>query len=353
MKGIGLKLGALAAALGAGLVGDSEAEVLGVAPSDRKAEAHELVLAMDQNRLVQALELGARLAVVARQARVPDGSLVGYLAVERPRHALAILMELFKVNRHWESGIHPSAVIAHDAQLEDGVSVGPLTVIETGARIGQASVIGSQVSIGAYATLGAGCLIYPGVRIGERVILGCRVIVHYNSSIGSDGFSFVTQDHDPTILDSERSLQSKINSNGTAIIGDRVEIGANSTIDRATLGATQIGAGTKIDNQVQIAHNVKIGKDCLICGMSGIAGSCELGDRVVLAGRVGVKDHLRIGAGATIAAGSGVGSSVPEGAVYAGYPAAPRARAVEQLTYIRRLKGLFATVRELRLRLPV
>lgn len=350
-----MKLGVVAAALGARLVGDGEAEVVRVTPPDQAVASQDLVLAMGPARLESALNFGASLAVVAEGARVPEGSFIGYLTVKHPRYALAILMELFKSKSYREPGIHPSAVIPPDVELGEGVSIGALAVVESGARIGRGSIIGSQVSVGAHSRLGAGCLIHSGVRIGERVVIGERVIVHYNTSIGSDGFSFVTPNtarfedgSSEGESNPDRAHLTRINSNGTVIIGDEVEIGANTTIDRATIGATQVGEGTKIDNQVQIAHNVQIGRDCLICGMSGIAGSTVIGDRVVLAGQVGVKDHLHIGSDAMIAAGSGVGSNVPAGAVYIGYPAIPRSRAIERMVYINRLKSLFAKVRELR-----
>jgi UDP-3-O-[3-hydroxymyristoyl] glucosamine N-acyltransferase len=223
-------------------------------------------------------------------------------------------------------------------------------VVGPRAHIGRGTVILSHVTIGADAVIGRDCLLHPGVRIGDRVVVGDRAILQHNVSLGADGFSYATPEPAGAGEDASVALP-RINSIGTVILEDDVEIGANSAVDRATLAATRIGRNTKIDNLVQIGHNVAIGENCLICGMVGISGSVKIGDRVVLAGGVGVADHVTIGSDAMIAGGSGVGSNVPAKAVMAGYPAVPRERAFEQVKYLARLRALFAEVGELKKRI--
>jgi UDP-3-O-[3-hydroxymyristoyl] glucosamine N-acyltransferase len=221
-------------------------------------------------------------------------------------------------------------------------------------------MIHAHVTVGADVIIGLDCLIYPGVRVGDRVRIGNRVILHHNASIGADGFSFVTPDHGS--VESAKALGSvektntrllRINSIGTVVLADDVEVGANSAIDRATLSATRIGSNTKIDNLVQIAHNVVIGENCLICGMVGISGSVTIGDRVVLGGAVGIADNVSIGSDAVIGAGSAVASNVPERAIRIGRPALPRERAFEQLRLVGRLRSLFTEVADLKKRIQI
>jgi UDP-3-O-[3-hydroxymyristoyl] glucosamine N-acyltransferase len=201
-------------------------------------------------------------------------------------------------------------------------------------------------------------LFHPGVRIGDRVIVGDRVILHHNASIGADGFSFVTPE--PGSVEAAKSTGRveatntalrRIHSLGAVVLGDDVEVGANSAIDRGTLSDTRIGRHTKIDNLVQIGHNVTVGEMCMLCGQVGIAGSARIGNRVVLAGQVGVGDHIKIGDDAVVAAKSAVGTDVAPRTVVMGIPAVPRDRAIDQLLNIGRLKGLFAEVAALKARL--
>jgi UDP-3-O-[3-hydroxymyristoyl] glucosamine N-acyltransferase len=201
------------------------------------------------------------------------------------------------------------------------------------------------VTVGADAVLGARCLLHPGARVGERVRLGDRVIVHHNASIGADGFSFVTPE--PGSIETARASGEitarntqivRIPSLGDVEIGDDVEIGASSAIDRAMLGTTRVGRGTKIDNQVQIGHNTVIGENCLIAGQVGISGSCRIGNRVVFAGQAGVADHATIGDDAILMAGSKIHGHVAPAAIMVGYPAVSRKEFVAQLRSISRLK---------------
>jgi UDP-3-O-[3-hydroxymyristoyl] glucosamine N-acyltransferase len=198
--------------------------------------------------------------------------------------------------------------------------------------------------------IGANGLVHAGVRIGDRVVIGDRIIVQPNAVIGADGFSFVpVRTPDGAVADHETPL--RIHSVGRVVIGDDVEIGAGTTIDRATVQDTRIGKGTKIDNLVQIGHNVTIGECCLIAGMAGIAGSVTLGDRVMVGGQAGIADHVTVGSDATVAAGSGVGSNVSAGTVVSGYPAMRHDRTAQYFLYLARQKALHEKVEGLQTRL--
>jgi UDP-3-O-[3-hydroxymyristoyl] glucosamine N-acyltransferase len=292
----------------------------------------------------------ARSAVVSAKHSAPTGSLMAVVAVDDPRLALARLTALFDPGPAHAEGVHPTAIVAPDASLGAGVSVGAYTVIGPRGRIGDNTVILSHVTVGADVAIGADSLIHPGVRIGDRVTLGARAIVHANAVIGADGFSFAPDMTSPTAFVPGLVL-TRIHSLGTVEIGDDVEIGAGTTIDRSTLETTRIGRGTKIDNHVHIGHNVAIGESCILCGMVGISGSVTIGDRVRLGGGVGVADHVRIGDEAVVIARSGVASNIPAGAFVSGYPALPHQRTLENLQYLGRQKRLHAKVDDINARL--
>jgi UDP-3-O-[3-hydroxymyristoyl] glucosamine N-acyltransferase len=233
-------------------------------------------------------------------------------------------------------GIHPSAIIDQSVQLGDHVSIHPHAVIEAGAKIGDDTVIGAGTYIGQETAIGTRCLIYPRVTIRERSRIGSRVIIHSGAVIGADGFGFEMVD----------GRQEKIQQLGIVQIDDDVEIGANTTVDRARFGRTWIQQGVKIDNLVQIAHNVVIGKNSVIVAQTGISGSTRVGERVTMAGQVGIVGHVEIADGSVIAAQSGVSKSVP-GGVWFGYPAGPIDEVKQQIAWIRSLGKLFARVKEI------
>jgi UDP-3-O-[3-hydroxymyristoyl] glucosamine N-acyltransferase len=216
-------------------------------------------------------------------------------------------------------------------------------VVESGARIGRGAVLMPGVFVGACAELGEETFLYPGVVIREGCRLGRRVVVHANSVIGADGFGYVRDAH--------RHL--KVPQVGTVEIGDDVEIGANVTIDRATTGVTRIGEGVKIDNLVQIAHNVTIGDHTIVCAQVGISGSTEIGRDVTLAGQAGVTGHIKIGDRVMVGGQAGVTKSVPADARVSGYPAAEHEQALRLQAHTRRLPELSQLVRELRARLDL
>jgi UDP-3-O-[3-hydroxymyristoyl] glucosamine N-acyltransferase len=233
-------------------------------------------------------------------------------------------------------GIHPSAIVGSNVRLGERVSIQPHAVIEDGSNIGDDTVIGAGSYIGHETTIGATCLIYPLVTIRERSRIGSRVIIHSGAVIGADGFGFEMVD----------DRQQKIQQLGVVQIDNDVEIGANTTVDRARFGRTWIQQGVKIDNLVQIAHNVIIGKNSVIVAQTGISGSTRVGQRVIMGGQVGIAGHIEIGDGTMIAAQSGIPNSVP-GGVWFGYPAVPLAEAKRQIAWIHRLGKLFARVKEI------
>jgi UDP-3-O-[3-hydroxymyristoyl] glucosamine N-acyltransferase len=242
---------------------------------------------------------------------------------------------------HRPRGIHPTAVIAPGAKISRGVAVGAHTVIEDGVQIAEGSVLYANCYVGHGAHLGKDCLIYPSVVLREKVFLGNRVIIHSGTVVGSDGFGYVTVD----------GKHTKIPQVGTVLIEDDVEIGANVTIDRARFDKTIIGEGTKIDNLVQIAHNVTIGKHCLIVAQSGIAGSTKLGDHVILAAQAGLVGHIEIGDGAIVTAQSGVSRSIKPGEQVFGSPAHPLKVAFRNNAHIQRLDKYVEMIKDLKKRI--
>ena len=340
----------IAAALSAFVEGDGSIDIARITDPAHAGPA-DLALAMTRESVPALAHTKARAIVVALKEAAAIEGFDAVIKVEHPRHALAVLTRLFDRPVHRGDGIHPSAVVASDAQIGEGVSIGPLSVIGPRARIGAGTAILAHVTVGADAVIGRDCLFHPGARIGDHVVIGDRVIVQHNVSLGADGFSYAAPAPGERTAGHEMGPLPRINSLGTVIIGDDVEIGANSAIDRATLTATRIGRSTKIDNLVQIGHNVSIGENCLVCGMVGISGSVHIGDRVILGGGVGVADHITIESDAMIAAGSGVISDVPAKAKMFGYPAVPRRRALEQITYLTRVRTLFTDFGELKKRI--
>jgi UDP-3-O-[3-hydroxymyristoyl] glucosamine N-acyltransferase len=234
-------------------------------------------------------------------------------------------------------GVHPSAVVEASAKIDPTASVGALSVIEAGAEVGPGTVIMPMVYLGPRSKIGKDCLIYPQVSIREECVLGDRVILHCGAVVGSDGFGYAK----------DGSKQYKIPQIGNVIIEDEVEIGANVTVDRGAVGPTRIGRGTKIDNLVQIAHNVNIGQDCVIVAQSGVAGSSKLGDRVILAAQAGVVGHIEIGEDSIIGAQSGVPKSLPSKSIVFGYPARHHMKAKRIEAVVDRLPEYAKRIQEL------
>ena len=235
-------------------------------------------------------------------------------------------------------GIHPTAVVAKDARIGRDVSIGACAVVEAGASIGDGTVLHAQTYVGRDAKVGPGCLVYPQVVIREQCEVGARVILHSGTVVGSDGFGYAT----------EKGVHHKIPQVGIVVLEDDVELGANVTVDRARFGRTVIGRGTKIDNLVQIGHNVVTGEGCLLVSQSGVSGSTRLGKFVILAGQAGLIGHLEIGDGAIITAQSGVTKDVPPGSVMAGAPASERTAHLKELAALSKLPEALQEIRRLR-----
>jgi UDP-3-O-[3-hydroxymyristoyl] glucosamine N-acyltransferase len=340
----------IAQALGGRLDGDGAIDIDRVVHPESAQHPSDLAVAMSGAALATLARSKARAVVVSAANPAPAGPFAAVIAVGETRIALAKLTALFDPGPPHEIGIHATALVAPDAILGEAVSIGPYAVVGPRARIGDRTIIMPQVTIGAEAAIGADCLLHSGVRVGHKCRLGDRVIVHGNAVIGADGFSFAPDLMSATAFTAGVRI-TRVHSLGDVEIGDDVEIGACTTIDRATLESTRIGRGSKIDDHVHIGHNVTIGESCILCGMVGISGSVILGDRVRLGGGVGIGDHVRVGDQAVIAAGSGVATDVPAGAFYSGYPAQPHQRSVEQHLYLRRQRRLHDKVEALASRL--
>ncbi|MFP4449664.1 MAG: UDP-3-O-(3-hydroxymyristoyl)glucosamine N-acyltransferase [Rhodosalinus sp.] len=350
-------LGEIAQALGIAAEGDTELLINGAAEPGDSGPDH-LAIATTPVYAERLAQGSARAALLWEGADWRALGLDGAICPSRPRYALSSLTARFDPGPGFAPVRHPSAVIDPGAELAPDVTVGALAVIEAGARIGAGAVIGPQAYVGADAVIGPGALLREGVRIGARVSIGARFTAQPGAVVGSDGFSFVT----PEVSDVERARASlgeetggasaqpwsRIHSLGAVSIGEDVEIGANACIDRGTIRDTVIGDGTKIDNLVQIAHNVVIGRHCLFAGQVGIAGSTVVGDHVVMGGQVGVADNLTIGGNVVVAAGSKVLSNVPAGRVMMGYPATKMDAQVESYKALRRLPRLFRDVAALK-----
>ena len=233
------------------------------------------------------------------------------IVVSNPQLAMARTLRLFFPEKSIEPSIHESAVIDSTASVSKNVFIVVGVVIKSGASIGDNAIIGANVVIGNGAAIGTHCSLKPNVTIYHNVIIGDNCIIHSGTAIGCDGFGYVT----------ENNIHEKIPQTGNVVIGNDIEIGSNCAIDRATIGVTSIGDMTKIDNLVHIAHNVKVGKGCLITAGFAVAGSTEIGDYCTFAGQVGIAPHVKIGSNSVFAAKSGVTKSLEGGKVYAGFPA--------------------------------
>ena len=284
---------------------------------------------------------GAGVVIVGRRAKLPEDVAAGtdavILRVEDAELAMAAVLERFAPPPPWLEGRHPSAVVHETATLGDGVALGPNVVVGPGASVGDRTQLHANVSVADGCRLGADCVLLPGVVVQRDSVIGDRVVIHPNAVIGADGFGYVR---------GEAGIR-KVPQIGTVEIGDDVEIGAGTCIDRAKMSVTRVGAGTKIDNLVQIGHNVEVGAHCIVCGQTGVAGSATIGDGVLLAGQVAVVGHLTIGAGVQAAGRSAIVEDVPPGRVVSGAPAMPHRQHLREQGATRRLPELVVQVRKL------
>jgi len=277
------------------------------------------------------------------------------IVVKRPRLVLAKLLELFDRPVHVAPGVHPSAVIDSSATIGQNVSIGPFCWIGPRCTIADHTRLVAHVSVGADVTVGENTLLHAGVRIGDRCQIGNRVIVQANAAIGGDGFAYVTPE--PGSIESARATGEvrsfnneliRINSIGNVVIEDDVEIGAGSCVDRGTLGETRVGKGSKLDNLVQVGHNVTIGRNCLIVAQVGLGGSSKVGHRAVVGGQVGLPDHMIIGDDALVMAQAGISKDIPPKGIVIGAPAVPKGQFLEQQYHIKRLPRTARELKELK-----
>lgn len=260
-------------------------------------------------------ETQASVILIGRDITQQPNENQAFIQCDDPNTAFAMIGETFAPPPPvYPEGIHPSAVVATDAKIGKNVCIGPQVVIESGAEIGDNTILVAQVYVGQNAKIGQNCLLYPFVMIRERCLLGNKVILHSGVVIGGDGFGFA-----PT----PKGI-FKIPQFGIVQIDDNVEIGANSTVDRARFGRTWIQAHTKVDNLVMIAHNVKVGQACFLVSQSGIAGSAELGNAVIMGAKSGINGHIHVGDGTQIAGTSGLAKGCPPNSIMLGTPAEPQ-----------------------------
>jgi UDP-3-O-[3-hydroxymyristoyl] glucosamine N-acyltransferase len=333
--------------VGAKLEGDAAVTVSGIAAPEA-AGPEDLIYLDSPRHLERAAASRARCVLIAASlsaGEVPDAlhralQSKTLLHAENPKLAFAKAAAWLLPPASLAQGIHPSAVIAPSARLGEGTAIGPFAVIEERAEIGAGCEIGAFAFVGRGCRLGAGVRLYPRVTLYAGSRLGNRVVVHAGAVIGSDGFGYVFGE----------GKHWKFPQVGGVEIGDDVEIGANTTIDRGSLGVTRIGAGTKIDNLVQVAHNVEVGEHTVIAAQTGISGSSTIGRNAVIAGQVGIADHCTIEDGAVIGAQAGVptGKTIRRGETVWGTPARPMEKFKEQYAWLSRLPEIGRAWRESR-----
>jgi UDP-3-O-[3-hydroxymyristoyl] glucosamine N-acyltransferase len=334
--GVVLTADVIATEVGGELVGDPTARVRGIAPLDR-AQRDDLSFLSSPKYAPLFAGSQAGVVLVTPDLVESPGSVAARIVVSKPHDALLSLIPRFYAARKVEAGIHPTAVVGRGARIGAGASVGAYAIIGSGAVLGDRVIIGSHAVLGDGVRVGSDSQLYPTVTAYSGTIIGNRVIAHAGVRLGSDGFGYVFRGN----------AHEKIPHVGRCIIEDDVEIGANTTIDRGSIDDTVIGAGTKIDNLVHIAHNCRIGRLCVIMAQVGIAGSARVEDGCVIAGQAGINGHHTIGKGATVAAQAGAFGDIPAGETWSGYPARPHKEALRAQATLFRLAPLMRRLEKL------
>ena len=321
------------------LIGDGDIDIKSIAGIKEAVEGD--IAFLSNKRYVPYAKLTRASAIIVPYSFSPFPGK-SFISVENPYTAFRKVVNFFMPNkRKYPPGIHPTAIIGKNVTLGKDLTINPHAVISDHATLGDNTIIMAGVFVGESASIGKDCLIYPNVTIREDTFLGDRVIIHSGSVIGSDGFGFAKNGE----------THEKVPQLGKVIIEDDVEIGANVTVDRATMGVTRIKKGTKIDNLVQIGHNVVIGENSIIVAQVGISGSSNIGKDVVLAGQAGVAGHIEIGDHTIVGAQAGVTKSIPPNTCVSGYPARPHQQAKKMQAYIARVPDLAITLKELKKRI--
>lgn len=312
------------------VLGDGAALLTGFATAE-SAKSGDLTFA-EKTDYFDAAEKSQATAILCGQQFSSARKTV--IRVKNPRVAFARAMAFFVSEPKFATGIHPSSVIAASAQIDPTAHIGPHCTIGERVKLGAHCVLQAGDFIGDDAVLGEGTNLFSNVTVYARSQIGKRVCIHAGAVIGSDGFGYVF----------DSGFQRKIPQIGNVIIGDDVEIGSNTCIDRAALGSTIIGKGTKIDNLVHVGHNVEIGEHSILCAQVGIAGSAKLGNYCVLAGQVGIAGHIVLGNRVTVGSKSGVMNSIPDGETWLGIPAQPEHQTKRVFLALRRLPDLLRKV---------
>lgn len=330
-----LLLSDLARRIGARLVGRGDVTVRGIAPIDEAGP--EQVTFLANPKYVRFAKESRAAAIIAKEP--VEGAGAAFLLAENPYFAFACAVEAFHPPQRPPAGVSPAAHVDPSARLGAEVTVSPFAVVGEGASIGDRSVLFPGVCVGKEASVGDDCILYPHVVLYHGVRVGSRVILHAGCVVGSDGFGFAPAGKG----------YRKIPQVGTVEIGDDVEIGANTTIDRAALGVTRVARGTKLDNLVQVGHNVVIGEDTVIAAQAGIAGSCRIGGRVMIGGQAGLAGHIEIEDGVMLGAKSGVAESLRAGEsrAWSGIPAMPHPTWLRMAKLLPRLPELFRRVKRI------
>lgn len=332
----GKTLEELAALAGAVVKGNPKALITGFA-SLEDAGPGEIAFAAEKKYLGLARASKAEAVILSEEVE----GIANMLLARNPQLAFARIIEALSPARHPAPGVSPRAEVSGKARIGDNVSIQSFCVVEEGAEIGEGAVLYPGVYIGRGARVGKSSILYQGVAVREGCIIGERVIIHCNSVVGSDGFGYAR----------ERAAYVKVPQKGIVRIEDDVELGACVTVDRAAIGETVIGRGTKIDNLVQIAHNVKIGEDTVIVAQAGIAGSTKVGSRSQIGGQVGVTGHVTIGDEVGIGAKSGVIGDLPSRGVFSGIPAVPHGEWLRASALVQKLPEFKKKIAELEKRL--
>jgi len=322
----------LAETLRTGLVGDPEIEILGVAPLHR-ASPTDLSFLNNPKYRPQALACAAGAVLVSVGERLGGRTV---LPCSNPYASLARALRLFHPEEVPVPGIHPTAVLSEGCLVAPTARIGPHAILGEGTRVGERSVVGAGTVVGKSCSIGDDCRIYPRVVLYDGTIMGDRVILHAGCVLGSDGFGYAQ----------EGGAHLKVPQVGRVVVEDDVEIGANTTVDRGAMEETRIGRGSKIDNLVQVAHNVVIGPGCILLAQSGISGSTVLGAGVVIAGQSGAVGHIHIGDGAKVGAKSAVTKDVPPGGFVTGHPARDHRLWLRERALVGKLGQLEARLRD-------
>lgn len=318
------------------LVGDATVEVCGIAPVDEAGPDRLAFLASRRYARYAADSEGAAFLVSEEmEDALPQNAT--RVVVGDARAAMLALLQHFHPPGPWSPSVHATAVLGAGVRLGRGIEIGPYAVLEDGVEVGDGSRIGAHCVLGRRSVVGPGCRLHPHVVLYEESVLGRRVVVHSGARLGSDGFGY-------TVVDGEHA---KIPQVGRCIVGDDVEIGANTTVDRGSLGDTRIGRGVKLDNLVHVAHNVRVGARTLMAALVGIAGSTRIGEGVWFGGQSGAINQLDIGDGAQVTVQTGVTRDLEEGETVTGFPARPHREFLRSHALLSRLPKLVSRVKQL------